>query len=346
MKMKKNKFFAMLLSLACVAGLAACDDDADISGKTALKAPEVSQTYGDYQSLYFEWKPVDNMTQYGYKLYDPDGTVVDAGVTKDPRAGIDGLQPETVYTLRVWAFAGLDTDFESSPAAELTAATDPLIRLSAPTGLTVTGSDGDYTVSWTAVDNAEMYVYDLYTVENVKVKSGTVYAPEVSFTISGLGHGQDYYVTLQATATVPGYLDSETVRTEFSYVPGPGDISWQVSGSYYSYMYDDTWDATMICYVDGLYTIKSFYGVDGYNLDFTLDRNNVPTLLTGQLYEDGDYRYWLIPTGISYMDQMYYIYAYIWDNYTYFDGDSTGGELGIGNYGYDPYGWGFDTFTW
>lgn len=345
MKMKTNKFFAMLLSLACVGALTACDDSDDFT-KTALSTPEVSQTSVGYRSLDFEWQPVANTTQYGYKLLNPDGVSVDAGVTKDTRAHFDGLEPDTEYTLNVWAFAGLDTEFDSSAAARLTARTSSLQKLATPAAFTVTGSDGVYTASWTAVDNAEMYVYDIYTAANVKVESGTVYAPGTSFTISGLGHEQEYYATIQALSDMPGYLESEVARADFNYQPGDGDISWQATGSYYSYMYDSSWDATLTCYTDGYHSIKSFYGVDDYNLDFTLDKNGTPTLLTGELFEDGGYKYWLIPTGISYMGVMYNIYAYIWDGYLYFDGDSTSGEFGIGNYGSDPYGWGYDTFTW
>lgn len=122
--MKKIRIFAMLLSLACATGFVACDDDEDV--KQALQTPSVSDTFSDYQSLDFKWDAVDNTIQYGYKLYSSDDMVVEAGVTKGTEIRFTGLQPASTYKLLVWAFAGLDTDYSTSPAAELTATTAAL----------------------------------------------------------------------------------------------------------------------------------------------------------------------------------------------------------------------------
>jgi len=339
--MKRNKFFAMLVSLACVTGLVACDDESDLEVKSELQKPAVTQTSGNYEALGFVWDAVPNTIQYGYKLYDPDDIVVEAGVTKDTHVSFAGLKPSTAYVLRVWAFAGLDTDYTTSPAAELVATTGRRVILGKPENLAVTGNDGVYTVSWNAVADAESYIYTVFSSNNV-LKTGVVNAPDVTLTISGCGREKDCHITLKAVSSIDGYFDSDEADVDFHYMPGPDDINWKSTGSYTSLVGGTNWDATMIAYVDGTYVIESFYGAEGYDLVFSVDSSGNLVLLCGQEQGDGNSKYWLIPTGIESIGDLY---CYIWGGYAIFRGDSTGGSVWLGNYDWS-WNFGYDSFVW
>ncbi len=335
--MKISKCFPLLVSFACVIGLVACDDDSD--NLVELSQPDVAQTLKSYNALGFEWSAVPNTIQYGYKLYDPDEVVIEAGVTKDTYVSFSNLKPSTTYTLRVWAFAGLDTDYFTSPAAELVATTGRLVYLEQPANLTVTGDKGAYTVTWDAVADAESYVYTVFSGADV-VKTGTIDASNNSFTLTGCGRDKDCRITLKAVSSLDGYFDSDEAETYFSYVSGPGDISWSAAGTYTSYIYNKNWSATMNAYVDGSYSVESFYGADGYDLVFTVDSSNYLVMQCGQLDDSG--QFWLIPTG---NDAIGDLYSYVWSGYAMFSGDSAGGNMFFLNYDWD-WNYGYDMFAW
>lgn len=332
--MKKTNIFAMLLSLACAAGMTACDEDAV---KQELQAPVVSETAGNYQSLDFEWTPVANTTQYGYKLYDPEGIVVEAGVTQDTKAHFSELLPSTTYKLLVWAFAGPDTDYTTSPAAELTATTGALIKLETPSGLTVTDANGAVTATWNAVQGAESYSYALSSSAGM-ISSGTTVKTSVK--ISGLEEG-DYTFSVSALTTAGGYLPSDAATAEL-YLASTVTESWRANGTYYSEIMGRSWNATIIAYSDGTYSIPAFYGVEGYDFNFTVESNGMITILSGT--PNGDY-YRTVPTGVESVGDLF-VYPSEYQ-YTGFDGSSKGGDIWIGYY--DQYWnetWYTDSFNW
>lgn len=334
--MKKNKFIAMLLSLACTAGFTACDSDNDL--KTPLESPSVTQDASTYRSLSFSWQKIDNAVQYGYRLVDPNGLAVTAGVTKDTSIKITGLLPSTTYTLEVWAFSGMDSDYSTPPAVTLTATTDALTPLKAPE---VTIADSErLEVSWKAVEGAKEYSYTVSkdgALVVSDVTSGTSFTkilPAGNYTVSvvALAHGQ--------YSNSPAGTASATLNVTELYT---------VTGLYYSAALNNSWEAKMIAYSNGSYTILNYYGVRGYNLEFAVTPSNKDDkfcFLNGEEVNDevAGYRTWQIPTG-SWLYPT--LIAYPWDNYGSVSGNSESGEVSIGNYyGSDYSNWGEDTFTW
>ncbi|MGN0309881.1 MAG: hypothetical protein ACI4C3_04755 [Bacteroides sp.] len=118
----------------------------------------------------------------------------------------------------------------------------------------------------------------------------------------------------------------------------PGEEStWNVTGSFaLSSDPSTTWEATMTANEDGTYTIKSWYGTEGYDLKFSVDAD-------GNMSFDsysGDDWYWYVPrdseTNIS------YIYKPDSDgSYAVLTGGKEGGDF----YFYDAY-LGYITYTW
>lgn len=344
--MKNYKIFAMLVSLACCFGFYSCSDNDD--PKPALQNPSVSQSAGAYNTLSFEWNDVPNAVQYGYRLSDADGMAIAAGVTHDKSATFTDLLPATTYTLQVWAFASMDGDYSTPPAVTLTATTDPLVTLATPSGLTLSSDNGYvYTASWNAVDNAIDYTYTVRNAEGALIEQNTI--SETSVVFNNLENG-DYSFSVLAEG-YGGYESSSPASANFN-VDKPEVITpiYTVKGTYYSERLGASWTAYMDAYADGTYSIRAFYGVEGYNLDFRVNEStpdDMFEILNGQqVVEDVsgvDYYTWQVPTGLSDPSELV---AYPWYNYSYFDGNETSGEVGIGNYWDNYNGWGYDVFTW
>lgn len=332
--MKKIKIFAMLLSLACASGFVACDNDDVV--KQALQTPSVSDTFTDYQSLDFKWDAIANSIQYGYKLYGPDDMVVEAGVTKGTEVRFTGLKPASTYKLLVWAFAGLDTDYSTSPAAELTATTAALKKLAAPANLAV----ADNIATWDAVENADSYSYTISASEGGIVNSGNLTTTSVK--ISGLEDG-DYTFSVKAVSSQGGFVpESDAATVTFQFKTSTPTFLWKATGTYYSYVLNKSWNATLFAYSDGTYSIPAFYGVEGYDLNFSVGTDGKLSILSGTYdYED----YYTVATGVASVGD---IYVYVADiSLSGFDGSSAGGDLWMSYY---DAGWAnfyeCDTFNW
>lgn len=329
----------MLLSLACATPFVACSDDETV--KQDLKSPEVSETFGNYNSLDFEWKAVENTIQYGYKLYNPDEKVVEAGVTKGLTASFSDLQPSTDYTLKVWAFSDLNSDYASSPAAILKARTDDLIKLQTPV-LTIEESGSNLYAVWTEIEGAEYYPYTITSSDGTVVGNGE--ATGSSYRIRGLEEGT-YTFTLYAATDQGGYVNGDSASADFTIVKR---VLYTVSGTYYSGALDESWDATMTAYEDGSYSISAFYGVEDYNLDFSVESNGCLSILNGTPDPNGwGGPYVDVPTGLSSVTSVM-IYA-DYDYGCYFDGSQTSGKLEFGYYpgpDFDGNSWTYDSFEW
>lgn len=330
--MKLYKSMVLAISLALGAGLTACDDDVV---RQELSQPSVSETAGNYQSLDFEWNAVANTSQYGYKLFAPDGSVVEAGVTPKTKASFDGLQPATTYTLRVWAFAGLDTDYSTSPVAEITATTAALVKLATPANLTVTDDASGPVATWDAVENATSYNYVITDSQGTEVAGGTL--TDASLKISGL-EGGDYTFSVIATSDLGGFIDSDAATATFTY--NVITELWRVTGDYYSAVLGQTWPATLIALSDGSYSIPAFYQADGYDLNFTVASDGCLQITNGTNYGDG---YYGVSTGNASVGS---IDVYVAESsYTGFDGSADSGEVWMSYYiGSEWYS--SDTFTW
>lgn len=328
----------MLLSLACTIGFTACDSDNDL--RVPLSQPAVTQGNGNYQSLSFSWEKVDNAVQYGYRLVDPNGRAVKSDVTQKTSVYISGLQPSTTYTLQVWAFAGMDSDFSTPPAITLTSTTADLEKLATPA--VTASSENGVTFRWDAVPNALEYSYTVTDSDGALVISGTtveIYMqlsgyPDGEYTISVTALGHDGYSQSDAGTTTGIILVYEIYR---------------VKGTYHSAALDSSWTATMVAYSDNSFSILSFYGVEGYNLDFAVNTSSSAdkfSFRNGEYVYDADagYKTWQVPTGLSNPSMLI---AYPWDNWCYFEGDAKSGSVNIGcYYGANYANWDYDAFTW
>ena len=328
----------MLFSLALAAGLPACDSDDDV--RAALQQPGVAQDGSDYQSLSFSWDKVDHAVQYGYRLIDPNGRALKSDVTQKTSIRISGLQPATTYTLQVWAFAAMDGDWNTPPAIELKATTADLVKLAAPVVAAV--AENGLTFMWDAVPNALEYSYSVSDAEEALVQSGTT--SDTFVKLSGLPNGE-YTISVTALAH-DGFSQSDAGVATGSIL-----ISelYRVEGIYHSAQLDSSWTATMVAYSDNSYSILAFYGVEGYNFDFTIHSDTTDDMfeiLNGSYVNDtaAGFVTWQVPTGLS--DPAMLI-AYPWYNYSYWDGDRQNGSVNIGCYHGDGYAnWDYDTFSW
>ncbi len=336
--MKMNKILAMLLSLACATGFVACDSDDEV--KAPLDSPTPTNTFANYESLSFTWESIDNCIQYGYQLLDPVGVKIDAGVVNKPGVTISYLQPDTEYTLNVWAFAGLDTDYSTPPAVTLKARTDALIVIDSPV-LKVVDNNGRVTIEWEAVEMADSYDYTIADSEGVTVQKGN--QTDTSFLGSTLEEG-DYTITVIAVPTAGGYTSSKPASINF-HVEGVAEL-WRAEGAYYSGTLKQDWDATLIAYSDGSYSIPAFYGVEGYDLNFTVGELWELNFTVGTHYQQDGWNEWLLPTGLT-DNPILYAYPFIGGTsaYSYFNAET--GELGFGTYGFAMDGeWAYDEFYW
>ena len=334
--MKTNKLFAILLCVACSIGLYSCSDD---DAKQPLANPAVNTSGTSYQSLTFSWDAIPNAVQYGYRLTEEGDGYSESGVTKATKIKFNNLQPATTYQLEVWAFAALDGDYSTPPAVVLTATTDALTKLGTPQ-LTVEEIRGIVHASWDPVENAQSYYYEVSGSGNQTVASGTT--TETTVDIRGLVRG-DYKFSVYATTAQGGFEQSDAAIGTFQITTSE---IWRVTGTYYSVALDSSWNATLIAYSNSTYSILSFYGVEGYNLDFSIDESNTGDMFSfvnGELYEQGRWKYWLIDTGVEYPDKLW---TSPWRNACKFEGNATAGEVQIGLYYGDDQDWGYDTFTW
>lgn len=333
--MKQKLIFAILISAVCLTGFTSCDDDNDNIAQE-LAAPSVTPGAATYHTLEFNWEAVPNTIQYGYKLIDPNGTSVKAGVTRSTAITISGLQPSTTYTLQVWAFAGLDTDYATSPAKDLTATTADIIKLATPTP-TLSEDGGKQTIVWDAVADAQTYAYTVTSADGTTVVSGTT--ADTYYTPAGLEEG-DYTFTVKATTTDGAFSDSDSASATFHIDKKP---LYSIEGTFTSVQFNKSWSATMVAYADGSYSIQAFFGVEGYNFDFSVNADGTFNMLVGEARDDGGFKYWSVPTGLASPAQ-YYIYP--WDGFCSMVGDRSSGEIWIGNYYGDDWTWGEDSFVW
>lgn len=170
-----------------------CSDDDPV--KTPIDIPSIQVTQVSHNSLSFEWSAVDGAVQYGYKLCDSMGEIVDGGVTSVTTVSFSGLALLSEYTLHLWAYPSM--------ADEAATASDEAI-------LTCSTS--------------------FYTALN---DSGVL-----------------------TSAVVPnGSYDATIVEERTS---------------------QDSF---------GTFTIKSFYGVEGYDLVFTVNADNTINILNGEADE-------------------------------------------------------------
>ncbi len=332
--MKKIYSLLALVSMLSL-GLVACDDDDDDVVKTPLESPTVENDGSKVSSLSFSWQQVAGATQYAYEIYDASGNLVTGGITTATSAIISGLKPSTEYTLKVWAYAALDGDKSTSPIATLKATTADLTELGAPVP-TAACVNGRVSISWPEVENATGYKYS-YTVD------GEVIEGEVetnSLTLSGLAIGE-YTIVIYSVSDDEAFSDSEKISLTFQRAKAE---VWRKTGKYTSSALGKSFDADIVYYDDGAYSIEAPIGVEGYSFSFSTLSGSTEISAVDPYYTSGGYSYF------TYSDE-YYAGVYTSSGYSTFSGDQKSGEMNFYAYLYarsddSTVGGGYDYFVW
>jgi hypothetical protein len=293
-------------ALATGGVLTSCSDDDDLTALTSPTGSEAAEVTAT--SLTFSWNKVSGVNQYGLVLKNEAGETVATDVTTAHTATFYGLQPGKTYTLEVTAYAGLGTDYANSKPLVLTGTTLSFIQLEAPV---VTATPAARTqISWAAVENATgyTYTYDYYGQTVTGSTTGTSIIidflklnTEIPFTVYATNEENELYLDSEAATVVLQRTRTENIRR-----------TGVLSGT-------DT-KVDIVYYSDGSYSLKGWYGVEGYDLDFYVDTEN------GYIVTDtdqwGGYNYAYTGTAESYM----YFYT-TYPDYSGFDGNMREGGV-------------------
>lgn len=295
--MKLYKYIG-LLGVAFLMGTAVgCSDDKDV---VPLDKSEMAVENAAYNTLTFEWGRVDGARQYSYEFRRSDSEdIIEIGLTKDNKATFTGLDPDTEYTLTVLAYAAINSDNTTSEPIVLTARTSPLEPIEAPV-LRWSREVNTVIISWDAVEGARTYEYSFVDADGNEIGSGTTFDTSVSFAKMQDG---EYTFNIVAQTIAGGRTDSEESSMTFEFKRVREEL-WSIEGTYTSALLDKTWKATLVSYDDNSYTILNWYGVEGYDLEFTIDQSDANNMFHAGC-EGVEYSYnsstgtYSIPTGLS-----------------------------------------------
>lgn len=334
--MKLYKLFT-ICAVCSLAMLGACSDD---EVKTPL--PSVNGYLMDvsYTSITFSWKGVEGATQYGYELYLSDEEdVMESGVTHDTFATFSNLEPATEYTLKVWAYAAIDSEQTTSDPRILTATTLTAMPLGKPQ-LQVEVEDRHVSVEWDEIAHADEYTYVL-TSEGEVVEDGTVEEGELTFPVLDPGV---YTLTVTAVSDSDAYLDGESSKS----ITITSEEIWRVTGTYTSALLSASWKVTMVAYSDNSYELVDWYSTDMSSLKFYINKfdSDYPFTLSEADYTyDDETEAFAVPVGRSGLAT---VYVYPYSGRCTFSGDKNGGSIvvGVKNRNASKGNASRDTFTW
>lgn len=318
--------------LLTAATLTSCSDD---DTKTPLQPPTLAEGTKTVSSIAFSWQPVQGASQYAYELNDAEGQLVIANVTATTSIVATGLKPNSDYTLRVWAYSPIDGKHTTSPIATISATTNAQIPLVAPTTIDASSAGGGVTITWPAVEHATAYRYTL----SDGLKGET---PTNSVTLTGLAIGE-YTITLVAVSSDETYSDSEPFSLTFQRTKAE---LWRKTGTYTAANLPDgsnRFEAEIVAYDDGSYTIEHPYGADGFSVSFSVDEaSGEITPIGTQSYSGYEY-VWVSPT--------YEMGMYCSGGYSNFSGNRQKGSVWFYSIMYDADGndvgkGGNDVFEW
>ena len=321
-----NRIFTIARRAAAVLVLAALGAAALSSCKpekkdpVKLNAPQPSLSASTINSLTFTWAQVANAAQYTYELLSSDGSEAGSGSTAGTTAEFTGLKENTAYTFRVVANPATGSeDYLASAAGQCVGTTAAVTPLAKPVVKVEVGEES-VTFSWDAVANAESYVYGT-VADGV---AGTT--SETSVTLKFEPGKYTFYI--YATTKNEAYSDSEKASVEFEVTKPEKKEAWNAVGTV-----DDgagkKWDATLVAWEDGSYTIKNWYGTDGYNLDFTVNENKTITVTNIVLKDDG-YSYVAADADNWIAIDTNYYEGY--GSYSEFSGNKDAGEVWFWSY--------------
>lgn len=93
----------LLSAFVAILALTACGEDEKEIVPT-LDAPVVTIGNVTSSTIQFTWTAVEGVRQYSYRVTNPNGKVVTAGVTQERSVTASKLQPVTTYTIEVIAY--------------------------------------------------------------------------------------------------------------------------------------------------------------------------------------------------------------------------------------------------
>ena len=323
----------MAFSMLVVMAFTSCSDD---DTKTPLQAPTLAEGAKTVSSIVFNWQPVAGASQYAYELYDNNGDKVTADVTNTTTVVATGLKPKTEYTLKVWAYSPIDGKNTTSPIATITSVTNEQIPLVAPSSAEAATGNGGVTITWPDVEHATGYKYTLNDGITGETSTNSV-------TLTGLAIGE-YTISIVATSSDETYSDSEPFQ--FTFQRTKSEL-WRKDGVYTAANLpagSNTFNAQIVAYDDGSYTIEAPYGVKGFNISFSVDadNNNQIVPIGMQAYNGYDF---------VWVSTQYQLGLYCDGGYSGFEGGKQKGTVWFYTVCYDANGddvgkGGQDTFTW
>ncbi|XP_029474370.1 fibronectin type III domain-containing protein 7-like [Rhinatrema bivittatum] len=179
------------------------------STQTVLAAAVISVTSPSINSLEVSWDPVNGSAGYTVSIMRSDGLGTRLTLnTTDTSLNFTGLDPGTMYTIKVQAFDANGTPGDDATASERTG-------LEAPTDVQVTFDSGALaaTVSWAPTEGATDYTAIASTGDGDPPLNCT--SVSTACTISPLQCGKEYLITLVANndgvSSVPS--DAVTLKT-------------------------------------------------------------------------------------------------------------------------------------
>lgn len=294
--MKLYKILSMLAVVVTLGFCVACNDTpADL---TPLNAGNPYVVDATFNSLTLKWDKVEGATQYSYTLTatDKPDKVLSCQVTNGTMAKFVGLEPSTDYILTVLAYApyGSATHTTSKPMVIIGRTAD-LIALGS-TQITWSREVNTILCDWDAVDGATEYIYRLTDASGSVIKEGYTIYNYIDFPTMTTGV---YTFTVQPLTDTQGYADGPEAMITIDFVRQHLPL-WSIDTDYKSGILNQSWTVTLVAYDDNVYSIEGWYGVKGYNLDFTINANDPDNqfVLVGDYPSDGKGGY-LVPTGLA-----------------------------------------------
>jgi hypothetical protein len=341
--LKKSQMLCkgLLIATLAMGSFAACSDDDDVN-LTALTTPSNGDATATVYTLTFSWDEVANATQYAYELKNAAGDVVSGDVTSKTSVYFTGLQDGATYTLDVWAYAKAYSDqYSRSKVGTFTGTTIATKTLAAPQNVASTVDGTTVVVTWDAVEHADGYKYILDGGRESSARSN-------SATIKNVSVGS-HTIVIYASSRSEEYPRADSTTYEFT-VEKQKQVVWSRTGSLSRHDRTSA-QTTLIYYDDDTYTLKSWYGVEGYDFSFTVDATSGEMTVLSD-YESGGW-YW-VATGVDangtwvypgsgwskYTATASYIYFYIYDSngydeFTY----AVSADDFVGSYDDNSYQW-------
>lgn len=327
-----NITLRLLILMVSAITLASCSDDNGCATLTSLSSSDIEVTENTVSKLTFTWKEVENATQYGYRLLDANGNVVDGGVTTGTTATFTGLSDNTDYTFELTAFAMYgDKLWKNADPITLTETTKKIAPLDTPAPIAEV-KESKVTVTWEEIENADKY-YIKVTGSDDSVLNDTI--TEASYSFNGTV-GLTYSVSVSADTEAEAYSQSEWGTAEGITPVAAAKVEvWRVTGSFNETdITSSTMEKTLVAYDDGSYSLLDFiYDGTGYNLDFEVASDGSINVTNG-----GDLVNGYVP--VTCYDN-YSCYIYPGTGYSSFD--AAKGQLWY--YSYSNNG-GYSIFTW